>query len=211
MTDTKGNPIIWAIIPAAGLGRRMGRAKQALHYRGSTFAAVVTRTLLDAGVETVVVVTRAELAESLRLPDDPRVTLAFNDDTDTEMIDSIRIGLAALDHVGAASDDGVLVAPADMPTISCPTYHACSQAFRDNPGHIVIARHNGKRGHPIIFPFALRRIVDTLDDGLRNLPIACKADVHYVDVDDPGATNDVNTPGDYARLNPPDSLDIQEP
>ncbi|MFQ5494570.1 MAG: NTP transferase domain-containing protein [Phycisphaerae bacterium] len=89
-------PRVWAVVPAAGLGRRMGFAKQAAAYQGSTMTAVVTSVLLESGVAGVVVVTRTPLVERLALPDDARVAIALNDLPDSEMIDSVRIGCDAL-------------------------------------------------------------------------------------------------------------------
>ncbi len=96
MTPTSRNVQVFGIIPAAGMSRRMGRTKQTLAYRDSTITGTVARTLLDAGLAGVVVVTRTELVEALDLPSDPRLSVAINNDADSEMIDSIRIGLESI-------------------------------------------------------------------------------------------------------------------
>ncbi len=88
---------VWGIIPAAGQSRRMGRTKQTLSYGNATMVAAVTETALAGGVERVVVVTRSELRDHLQLPADDRVEVAINDAAGSEMIDSIRIGLTALE------------------------------------------------------------------------------------------------------------------
>ena len=211
MGKANKNVQTWGIVPAAGVGRRMGRAKQLLPYRGSTLATTVARAVLDSGVSGVVVVTRTQFIDQLHLPDDPRIRIAINDDTDSEMIDSIRIALSALDELGANSHDGVLVVPADMPTLSCGTCQVCIEAFCMNPERIVIARYRGKRGHPIIFPFALRNVIQTLEGGLRMLPDTSAADVHYVDVDDAGIATDINRPAEYERLKNDKSAQGEEP
>ena len=193
---------VWGVIPAAGLGQRMGRGrpKQLLSYQGSTFAAAVTRTLLEAGASGVVVVTRTQLSEQLRLPDDARVHTAVNDNTGSEMIDSIRIGLTRLDGLGAKGADGVSVVPADMPALRKESCRVCITAYEADPRRIVVATYRKQRGHPIIFPFALREEIDNLDGGLRMLPRLFPTRVCLVDVDDPGVQTDVDTVGDYKRL-----------
>ncbi len=220
---------IRAIVPAAGAGQRMGRFKQVLPYRGSTLVGTVTGTLLDAGVDGIVVVTRTPLVDALALPEDPRVVIAFNDDPDSEMIDSIRVGLAKLagetldagesgiaDRSGeppadsapppvaarhlASSADGVLVVPGDMPTLSAGTCRQCMAAYAADPRRIVIATHAARRGHPIIFPFSMRGVVDELSGGLRELPARHPERVHLVETDDAGITRDINTLGEYERL-----------
>ncbi|MEK7328911.1 MAG: NTP transferase domain-containing protein, partial [Chloroflexota bacterium] len=87
---------VYGIVPAAGLGRRMGRPKQTLPYWGSTITGRVVRTLLDAELDAVEVVPRSELVARLDLPSDKRLSVAVNDNASSQMIDSIRIGLSVL-------------------------------------------------------------------------------------------------------------------
>jgi molybdenum cofactor cytidylyltransferase len=201
-----GQPVkIWGIIPAAGMSRRMVRPKQLLPFGDSTMIGTVTRTLLEADLVGVVVVTRTELVEESDLPNDPRIIVAINDDPNSEMIDSIRIGLATLAGEGAGLDpprdaDGVLVLPADMPTLTVDHCRVCVSAFRHDPSRIVIAACEGKRGHPILFPFSLRTSVDRLEGGLRSLVELHPEKVHLVEIGDPGVTRDIDTPDDYDRL-----------
>ncbi len=200
MSNVNHSTRVWGIIPAAGLGRRMGRPKQTLTYRGSTMAGTVTTALLTAGASGVVVVTRTELVERLQLPDDSRIDIAINDDPDSEMIDSIRIGIAALDRFQPGERDGVLVVPADMPTLAAQSGCVCMETFRSTSDRIIVATHHGKRGHPIIFPYAMRRIVSNLTGGLRMLPRIHEDRVTLVEVDDPGVRLDVDTNEDYKKL-----------
>ncbi|UCE59840.1 MAG: nucleotidyltransferase family protein [Phycisphaerales bacterium] len=200
MTRPASNPQVWGIIPAAGLSRRMGRTKQSLEFRGKTFTAAVTRTLLDAGTAGVVVVTRTLLKDELQLPCDPRVQIVFNDDATSEMIDSIRIGITALGCFEPHDRDGVLVVPADMPALRVESCVACIDSYLANAQPIVVATHKGKRGHPIIFPLALRRELDRLSDGLRMLPNIHKDQLVLVEVEDPGAELDIDTTEDLGKL-----------
>jgi CTP:molybdopterin cytidylyltransferase MocA len=205
---------IWAIVPAAGAGRRMGRAKQTLPYRGSTLTAAVVRTLLNAGVEGVVVVTRTSLVDALDLPTDRRLQIAANDDASSEMIDSIRIGLSALagdkpagaqastaDGCTAPSPaDGVLVVPGDMPDVASDAFCRCIDAYLADPCRIVIATHQGHRAHPIVFPFSMRSAIDRLDRGLNDLARQYPEMVRLIDIEDPAVTRDVDTAADYDDL-----------
>lgn len=200
MADSQRTIRVWGIIPAAGMSRRMGRPKQTLPYTDSTMAGTLVRTMLAAGAHGVVVVSRSELVGRLSLPADPRLHAAINDDAGSEMIDSVRIGLASLDTLDAQADDGVLVVPGDMPALRVETCTACIGAFAADPGRIVIATHAGRHGHPIIFPFGLRPTVDRLIGGLRELAERFAERVYGVETDDPGVTRDVDTPADYEQL-----------
>jgi len=200
MKDTSASVRVWAVIPAAGLSRRMGRAKQSMPLKGSTVAATVVRTVLDADISGLVFVTRTELIDQLQLPADPRVNVAFNDNPNTEMIDSIRIGLSTIERLQPGEDDGILVVPADMPTLASESCRACISAYASDPRLIIVGSYKGKRGHPIIFPLSMRPEVDRLEGGLRMLPRIHFERVLHVDLDDPGVQNDVDTPEDYERL-----------
>ncbi len=191
---------IWGVIPAAGMGRRMGGPKQSLPFRGSTMVAAVTNTVLCATVSGVVVVTRTELVDKLELTADPRIAIAINDDPESEMIDSIRIGLAAVHELRPGKRDGILIVPADMPTLTVDSCRACVVRFRSAPESIVVATYQGKRGHPIIFPYAMREIVQGLTGGLRMLPQMYEDRLTLAEVDDPGAGFDVDTTEDYEKL-----------
>ena len=229
MTPSGGQVQIWGIVPAAGMGRRMGGPKQSLPYRNSTIAAAVVRALLNADVTGVVVVTRTDLVDTLDLPKDVRLCVAINDDPHSEMIDSIRIGLATLIGEGikrteptspsAQGDpvalrtrspfairhssfhiDGVLVVPADMPSLSADACRKCIAAFVADTGRIVIATHLGKRGHPMIFPLSMWATVEGLHGGLRELPRNYPDRVQLIETGDPAVVHDVDTLEDYDRL-----------
>jgi molybdenum cofactor cytidylyltransferase len=228
MSKSPAHVQVFGIVPAAGSSRRMGRPKPLLPYGDSTMVGVVVRTLLHADLDGVVVVTRSEPAAFLDLPGDPRIVIVYNDDANSEMIDSVRLGLARLTElesphrlpapfsVGGPSIDnrqstidnpspvyvavGVLIVPADMPAIRVETYRACLAAFAVDPESLVIAANDGQRGHPIIFPWSLRLDVIGLHNGLRELTQVHADRVRLVETGDPGVTRDVDSPDDYERL-----------
>lgn len=201
---------IWAIVPAAGAGRRMGQPKQCLPYGTSTLIGAVVQELLTAKIAGIVVVTRSEIEKEMRLPPDPRVLIAYNGQPDSEMIDSIRIGLNELDGLQLAetsadcttphSTDGVLVVPADHPEINAPTYVRCMEAFFQHPGSIIVAVHAGRKGHPIIFPFEMRHHVQALPSGLNGLLDKYEHTVKRIELNDPGVLRDIDTPEQYKQL-----------
>jgi len=95
--------------------------------------------------------------------------------------------------------DGICVVPGDVPNLSAETVRACFRAYRSRPRRIVIAAHAGKRGHPIVFPFALKCEVDVLTGGLNELIQRHEQAAYLVDTDDAGALADINTPAEYDR------------
>lgn len=181
-------------------------------------AGSVVRTLLDAGLDAVVLVTRSELVARLDLPIDKRLSVAVNDNASTHMIDSIRIGLSVLfdDHVasGGGEEDqpsvidrisdctGILVVPGDMPGLAVATCRLCVEAFRQAPTKIILAAHHGQRGHPLIFPASLRAVVHQLNGGLNGLLDLYRERVQIVETGDPATLEDVDTWDQYRSLSP---------
>lgn len=132
-----------------------------------------------------------------------RVLIALNDDAESEMIDSIRAGLNQWERRGPLqAPDGILVTPGDKPGIAVADIDRCLAAFRADPETIVIATHNGRRGHPIIFPAALAGFVRgaACDQGLSALPHAHPRLIRLIACDSRAVTRDVDTPEDYEKL-----------
>ncbi len=221
MSGPRDEPRVWGIIPAAGMGRRMGMAKQIASVGHSTMVCAVARSMLDAGVDGLIVVTRAALLERLGLPSDDRIRIAVNDDPNSEMIDSIRVAAATLPELAetaaerrdlaspaqakSTDADGIMVIPADMPAVTAETCRLCLVAFAREPDRIVIAVHAGRRGHPIIFPGALLGTAIEQQGGLRMLPQLFPDRILRVETPDRGATRDIDTWTDYRRMRAADA------
>lgn len=201
MTDTHYLRTVWGLVPAAGLSTRMGRTKQMLPFGDTTVVGTIVRTMLASHLTGCIVVTRSKLKDRLDLPDHQAVHTVFNDDRDSEMLDSIRLGVdAVFDRalaVGSGAAGAVLIVPGDMPAIRPATYRACLRESRSAPDQIIVAACRGHRGHPIILPLALRAALDGLRGGLRSLVGQEPNRLRIVETDDPGVLRDLDTPGDY--------------
>jgi molybdenum cofactor cytidylyltransferase len=207
MSKLQADPRIFAILPAAGRSRRMGRDKQLLDVGGAPMLLAALRPLAAARVAGVVLVTHRAIADRLQgghqLDSLPPVFLASNENETSEMIDSVRIGLSAWQHRESIGDrDGFLVCPADQPGIPTSDFNACIAAFAGAPDRIVIASRTSHRGHPIIFPAALVPFVQSTacDTGLNALPRAFPERVLAIECSSPAVARDVDTPEDYGRL-----------
>lgn len=190
-----------AIVPAAGRSRRMGAPKLLLPVAGQPMLIRTMETLLAGGAVPLFVVTTAELRDRLALSGRPDVHVVLNDAPDSEMIDSVRIGLRAAERLLPPAA-GFLVCPADHPALSAGDVRACLIAFCETPDRIVIASHGGRRGHPLIFPSADAAYVHSAacDGGLHALARAHAPRVRLVACSSPGVTQDVDTPFDYEAI-----------
>ncbi len=203
-TPEKTASRVYGIIPAAGRSRRMGRPKAALPVRGRPMLHRVAESLLGAQLDRIVIVV-AEEGRPLAEPLADRCDIVINPRPDAEMIESIQL---AIRHIRAACSpgrpDGLLVCPVDAADLSPGTIRTCAAAFRQAPDRIVIATHDGRRGHPIVFPHQLADEVLALApaEGLNQLPRRYPEAVLEVPCDDPGVLRNVNTPSDYDGLRP---------
>lgn len=194
--------IVYGIIPAAGRSRRMGRPKPALPIGGRPMLHCAVEALLAASPEAVVIVV-SEAGRGMAEPLAARCEIIVNPHPDAEMIESIQLAIRHIEVTRPHRDGGgYLVCPADVADISPETMRTCTAAFQRDPARIVIATHNGKRGHPIIFPQRLAGEVLSLapTEGLNLLPRRHPADLLEVPCDDPAVVRNVNTPADYNRL-----------
>ena len=161
----------------------------------------VVEPLAAACVQGICVVTHSALARQLSLDD-----LAFveiNDDEDSEMIDSVRIGLDAWHRRETINDDdGFLIQPADQPGLDTAAFDSCIDAFCTAPNRIVIATRQKKRGHPIIFPASFVPLIksEACNQGLNALPHSYPQQVTEVPFQSPAVTHDIDTPDDYRKL-----------
>lgn len=180
-----------AIVPAAGKAERFGGGKLVADVDGEPLLNRTLRSLLDGGVDHVVVV----LAPNTSLPtvdllNDERVVRVVNPDPSRGMFSSIQIGLAS------AEGDPILVLPGDMPFVKSTTMRAViDEAART--GQIVSPRFQGRRGHPVAFPRRLRDAIlkadaaSTLNNALKTAGVSLE-----LDVEDQGIRRDVDLPRD---------------
>lgn len=183
-----------AVVPAAGSAARFGGMKLLALVDGEPLLDRTIAALLEGGVDRIIVVTApgaTELERDVNAFSDPRVWPVENPDPSRGMFSSLQAGMAE------AEGDALVVLPADMPFVRGATVRLLLETFARTPA-IVSPRFNGKRGHPVILPPALRDEIRaaeptlTLHDILKR-HLDLRADV---DVADRGVVRDVDVVGD---------------
>lgn len=189
-----------AIVLAAGRSSRMGSPKSELEIEpGLTFLERAVNVLRAAGCRYVVAVVGKEGDWAARLADVAGAAVVINDLSDSEQIDSVRLGLAHLPEDSA----GALVLPVDLPRIQESTVRGLIDAFVESGHGITLPTHGGVGGHPVLFARAVFPDLHKPD-----LPRGAESvvDLHaenrrVLEVDDAGILFDVDTPEDYERIN----------
>jgi molybdenum cofactor cytidylyltransferase len=203
MTPVEKPARLFAVVPAAGQSRRMGRPKLLLPLGTSTVIAKMLSALARPEIAATIVVVRpddeplrAAVAESGATPLQPTVP-------PPEMRQSVE---HALRHIEARfhprADEGWLLAPADHPLLDPEVITRMIAEWSRSAGKILVPVYRGRRGHPALFPFSLAAEVFKLpaDRGLNSLLKVHATEIVQIDTDSPAVVVDLDTPEDYARL-----------
>jgi len=186
---------IWAIVLAAGESKRMGTPKMLLPYNDVTIIEQVIRNLMDANVDRVVVVVGAGKEEIMKVTRRYDVFHCYNENYKSGMLSSVKCGFYSLPEGCLAA----LIMPGDQPMTGPGEINRVISSFLENDRGLIMAVHNGKRGHPLIVDMKYLEEVLSLPEeaGLRALAERHPDDVLESDTDDPSVLRDIDTQEDY--------------
>ena len=194
-------PKLEGVILAAGESRRMGYPKPLLEIGGRTFIEHIAETMLAVVPRLVIVLGAHRDRVRAAIPRDARIAIVENPNYGRGQLSSLKVGLSAIqpDAVGA------LVHLGDHPMVKVETFQAIVDTYTEAKKPIVVARHNGHRGHPVIFDRTLFGELQSApeEEGARHVVNADPSRLAYVDLKDPGINLDLDTPSDLARAGLP--------
>lgn len=198
---TKGVAQVAGVLLAAGESRRMGYPKPLIKIGEHTFIEHTLATMLEVLPRVVVVL--GAYAERIRavIPSDSRITVTENPESSRGQLSSLRVGIELL----PIDIDAVMVHLTDHPLVRADTFRAVLTPYGRGGEQIVIARYEGRRGHPVIFDRSVfGELLHTRDsDGARAVVNGDPSRVTYVDVTDSGVVLDLDTPEDVVRAGLP--------
>lgn len=189
---------IGGIILAAGMSSRMGSFKPLLPYKENTIIEQTVLSLLNGGVDNVVVVTGKNALEVEKILDKyPIKTKRNNDYETTGMIDSIQIGLKEL-----LNTDAVFILPGDIPNVWAGTVFRLKEELIHSDYDIIIPRYKEAKGHPpLIRKTCYKSILQYQGtDGLREILTLYKENTNFLDIEDAGIMLDIDFKSDYEKL-----------
>ena len=184
-----------AVVPAAGLSRRMGREKILLPFGGSTMLETVLARLAEANVSQIVVVLRPDFPEAEEAARRAGAEVAVNPHPENEMLFSIRLGVARISR----AVDAVFVWPADHPAVARGTLERLVAAGSRETA--VLPVYEGRRGHPALVGARLLEEITKIppNEGLRFLWRNRADAVEELAVDDPGVVENLDDREAYER------------
>ncbi len=194
--------MIAAIILAAGESRRMGSPKALVQVGGLTFvehllAATrhsrigLRRVVLGAGA--------ANLRDKLRLGD---AEIVINEGWEQGPLSSIQAALRSLQGQDAADVEGAFICPVDHPLITSHLIADMVRTFDETGAEIVVPRHNGRRGHPVLFRRGMfeELMAAPMDVGARAVVRAHAKEIADVPTDEEGVLLNLDDPIAVSRL-----------
>jgi molybdenum cofactor cytidylyltransferase len=177
----------------------MGQDKLLMPWGDATVVESILASWRESKVDDIVVVTRRDQAELRKLCGDAIVVACETDPP--EMKDSVR---AALNHIqqtfSPADQDVWLLAPADMPQLDATVTDTVLAAHNPSAPSIIVPVKGDKRGHPVLFPWALAAIVEQLSDDEGVNALLKRHPVRRLECDSTNIHGDLDTPEDYQRL-----------
>ncbi len=193
------------VIPAAGASSRMGLWKPLLPWASSTIIETVVTSVLEAGLEAIVVA--GFRGEELHAIFDGRPSLRVVDNP------AWREGMLGSVLAGARATEGeaFFVTPADMPMIGPGLYRLLVSVFEegkegDRGGRTrafreattLFAACRGRAGHPVLIPRTLLAEMEGLDRDGKLRDHLLRGRWEFVETGDPSVLADIDTREDYA-------------
>lgn len=191
--------MIFAVVLSAGESSRMGRPKALLPISGETFIARIVGVLQKTGFGRILVVLGHNADTMRRSVEHLPVEILVNTDYPQGQLSSLQVAVRRLQ---AEPDcDGMLVHLVDHPYIDARLVATMIERFYQSGALIVVPRHGGKRGHPVIFSNKLfsELLAAPVTEGAKAVVNAHRSETLEIDTESEGITLDIDTPELYRR------------
>lgn len=170
-----------AVIIASGISDRNGTDQALYEVKGMTLAKYVTVNFRRAGIKDLVIIT-GEQNDLLKkdLKGYGVTFLQAKKDTESEMMDSVKLGLKYLEE----RCDKVFVCPVDVPFFQKETILKLLE--KNSP--VTIPSYQGRGGHPVLLTHRIFRDFYAYQGemGLKGFIQSMEQPPEYVETDDPG-------------------------
>ena len=203
------SPSFAGVILAAGESSRMGTDKALLAWpppspgqpqSSETFLSAAISSLSQA-TDFVLVVAGKNEAALAPIAYSGGASMVVNPNPGGGQFSSLRIGLQEVLNRGR---DTAIVTLVDRPPASAATIQTLREAYEAAAQNIwaVVPEYSGKHGHPFI---AGREMIENFlraqaTSTAREVEHRHRDHIHYLPVDDPYISVNINTPEDYAAL-----------
>jgi molybdenum cofactor cytidylyltransferase len=191
--------MIIAVVLSAGESSRMGRPKALLPIGGQKFIERIIRVIGQSRVGRTIVVLGHHADELRGQIEHLPIQIVVNPDYQRGQLSSLQAAIRYIKNDDRC--DGMLVHLVDHPFIDVPLVDVLIETFYETKKLIVVPRHKGKRGHPVIFS---RDLFEELlnapaDQGAKAVVNAHREETLEIEWQDQGITLDIDTPELYRQ------------
>jgi molybdenum cofactor cytidylyltransferase len=192
---------IGGIMLAAGGSTRLGRPKQFLEFEGKTLLRRAAEAMCASVCDPVIAVLGAEYEKAEAEITDLPLAMRRNEEWESGMSSSIKIGLKELLLI-EPEIDAVVITLCDQPFVNAEMIDRLGEKFAEAKSQMVAAEYDGVAGVPALFS---NDIFDALfrlegDKGARDLLRDPNASVETIEINE--AAIDIDNPDDVDRLKP---------
>lgn len=186
------------ILLSAGASTRFGSPKALAEFGNTTVLGHILETLQLSEVPEIIIVLGAQ-AEEIKpvLLNHKTARIVYHKDHKFGQTSSFQAGLKE------ASPDaqGFFLWPVDYPWVRPETVRALQAAFLRHPQQMCIPTFHAKKGHPPVFPAALKETLLGLapDTGVHTV-LQKQEKLNLLAVEDPGVRATFNTPEEFELL-----------
>jgi CTP:molybdopterin cytidylyltransferase MocA len=152
---------IKGILLFAGESKRMGKLKPLLPIGGKTVVETVLSEYLASSLSEIVLVLGHRADDIKEIIDDRKISssklkVIINKDFKKEMFSSIQAGLAEVEGT-----EGILIGLGDQVLITSDIINELTEHYIK--GKVLIPTFQGRKGHPIIIPYAMKDEILAMD------------------------------------------------
>jgi molybdenum cofactor cytidylyltransferase len=171
----------------------MGRPKAFLPFRGGTFLSAIAGTL-GQRCSPVIAVFGFDAERCIQTARPLGIHAVENPDYPLGMMTSLQAGLRTIPK----ESDVVLFTLVDHPAISLSTVDALLRS----EATIAIPRFESRRGHPVLIrrPIFQEFLAEPPASKVRDVIDRHAAEIAYIEVGDPGISDDIDDPALYEKL-----------
>jgi CTP:molybdopterin cytidylyltransferase MocA len=199
MIQLYNDVMVSCILLAAGQSMRFGSPKALALLNGETVISRLQRILLDSAVDEIIVVTGAH-ASALKpyLLNHKRLKVVHNKDYILGQTSSFQAGLREV----CPKSLGFMLLPVDYPLVKTQTIDILVDEFMKKADKIIIPTCDSQKGHPPIFPVALKNEFLSLNssEGLNQVQRCHQENIIFCAVADKGTVKSFNTEEEFESL-----------
>ncbi len=193
------NLLISLIVLAAGKSVRFGENKLLYKIGEQTVIECVVENALGSKADEVILVLGYDAERVRRKLSGIECRFVYNAVFEEGQSSSVRVGVASV----AEDSEAAIILPGDVVLISYEAIDRVIEEYRRTGSPIVVAAHEGRFGHPILFDKALFPEISQINEethGLKAIVRRHKAQVIGVEAGSPAVLFDLDTQEDIKKI-----------